>query len=50
LWNCAPSSPSVRPENRPKIKALLTKHGVNKLTELPEDQYETLKREVGHCE
>ena len=34
------------PENRPKIKALLTKHGVNKLTELPEDQYETLKREV----
>ena len=34
------------PENRPKIKALLTKHGVNKLTELPEDQYETLKCEV----
>ncbi len=34
------------PENRPKIKALLTKHSVNKLTELPEDQYETLKREV----
>lgn len=34
------------PENRPKIKALLTKHGVNKLTELPEDQYEALKREV----
>ena len=34
------------PENRPKIKALLTKHGVAKLTELLEDQYETLKREV----
>ena len=34
------------PENRPKIKALLTKHGVNKLTELSEDQYEALKREV----
>ena len=34
------------PENRPKIKALLVKHGVNKLTELPEDQYEALKREV----
>lgn len=34
------------PENRPKIKSLLTKHGVNKLTELPEDQYEALKREV----
>lgn len=34
------------PENRPKIKALLTKHGVNKLTELPEDQYAALKREV----
>lgn len=34
------------PENRPKIKALLTKHGVNKLTELPEEQYAALKREV----
>ena len=34
------------PENRPKIKALLTRHGVNKLTELPEDQYAALKREV----
>ena len=34
------------PENRPKIKALLTKHGVAKLTELPEDQYAALKREV----
>lgn len=33
-------------ENRPKIKALLAQHGVNKLTELPEDQYEALKREV----
>lgn len=34
------------PENRPKIKAILGKHGVNKLTELPEDQYEALMREV----
>lgn len=34
------------PDNRPKIKALLTKHGVAKLTELPEDQYTALKREV----
>ena len=34
------------PENRPKIKALLNQHGVNKLTELPEDQYVALKREV----
>lgn len=34
------------PENRPKIKALLAQHGVNKLTELPEDQYAALKREV----
>ena len=34
------------PENRPKIKALLTGHGVAKLTELPEDQYAALKREV----
>jgi hypothetical protein len=33
-------------ENRPKIKALLGKHGVAKLTELPENQYEALKREV----
>lgn len=34
------------PENRAKIKALLTKHGVSKLTELPEDQYAALKQEV----
>lgn len=34
------------PENRPKIKALLTKYGVAKLTELPEAQYEALKCEV----
>lgn len=34
------------PENRPKIKAILGKFGVNKLTELPEDKYEALKQEV----
>lgn len=34
------------PENRPKIKALLTKHGVGKLTELPEEHYQALKDEV----
>ena len=34
------------PENRPKIKAILNSHGVNKLTELPEDKYETVMREV----
>ena len=34
------------PENRPMIKALLAQHGVAKLTELPEDQYAALKREV----
>lgn len=34
------------PENRPMIKALLAQHGVVKLTELPEDQYAALKREV----
>ena len=27
------------PENRPKIKAILTKYGVKKLTELQESQY-----------
>lgn len=34
------------PENRAKIKALLTQHGVSKLTELPEDQYAALMQEV----
>ena len=34
------------PDNRPKIKALLTQHGVNKLTELPEAHYAALMREV----
>ncbi|MEG0270943.1 MAG: hypothetical protein RR505_04885 [Raoultibacter sp.] len=34
------------PENRSKIKALLTQHGVNKLTELPEDHYAALMHEV----
>lgn len=34
------------PENRPKIKAILTKYGVKKLTELKETQYEAVKNEV----
>ena len=34
------------PENRAKIKEILTSHGVKKLTELPEDQYAAVKREV----
>lgn len=34
------------PENRPKIKAILTKHGVKKLTELKEAQYEAVRNEV----
>lgn len=34
------------PENRSKIKELLTQHGVNKLTELPEDHYTALMHEV----
>ena len=34
------------PENRAKIKAILGKFGVSKLTELPEERYEALKREV----
>lgn len=34
------------PENRPRIKAILEKYGVKKLTELPEDQYLALVREV----
>lgn len=35
------------PENRPKIKAILSAHGVNKLTELQEDKYEAVMQEVG---
>lgn len=34
------------PENRPKIKAILSKFGVKKLTELSEDKYEAVKSEV----
>ena len=34
------------PENRAKIKALLGKYGAAKLTELPEEHYAALKREV----
>ena len=34
------------PENRPRIKAILTKYGVKKLTELQESQYEAVKNEV----
>lgn len=34
------------PENRAKIKAILTKYGVKKLTELKETQYEAVKNEV----
>ena len=34
------------PENRPKIKAILTRFGVGKLTELTEDQYQAVKAEV----
>ena len=34
------------PENRVKIKAILTAHGVNKLTELPEDTYAAVMQEV----
>ena len=33
-------------ENRPKIKAILTRFGVSKLTELLPDQYAALKNEV----
>lgn len=33
-------------ENRPKIKAILTRFGVNKLTELPATQYAAVKNEV----
>ena len=34
------------PDNRPKIKAILTRYGVKKLTELSESQYEAVKNEV----
>ena len=34
------------PENRPKIKAIHGKFGVNKLTELPEEKYGAVKQEV----
>ena len=34
------------PENRPKIKAILTKYGVKKLTELKEDQFAAVMEEV----
>ena len=34
------------PENRAKIKAILGKYGVRKLTELKEMQYEAVKNEV----
>lgn len=34
------------PENRPKIRALIETYGVNKLTELSEDKYEAIMREV----
>lgn len=34
------------PENRPKIKAILMKYGVRKLTELKETQYEAVRNEV----
>ena len=33
-------------ENRPKIKEILTRYGVKKLTELSENQYEAVKNEV----
>jgi hypothetical protein len=33
-------------ENRPRIKAILERYGVKKLTELAEDQYPALMREV----
>lgn len=34
------------PENRPKIKAILTRFGVGKLTELKEEQYQAVMAEV----
>ena len=35
-----------KPENRPKIRAILKSLGVSKLTELPEDKYGQLMEEV----
>ena len=35
-----------KPENRARIKAILKSFGVSKLTELSEDQYEPLMKEV----
>ena len=34
------------PENRPKIKEMLTRYGVKKLTELTEDKFSAVMREV----
>ena len=34
------------PENRPKIKAILERHGVRKLTELQQSQYAVVMSEV----
>ena len=34
------------PENRPKIKEILTRYGVKQVTELSENQYEAVKNEV----
>ena len=36
----------TKPENRAQIKAILKGFGVSKLTELPEDKYEALMKEV----
>ena len=36
----------TKPENRAQIKAILKSFGVSKLTELPEDKYEALMKEV----
>ena len=36
----------TKPENRAQIKAILKDYGVSKLTELPEDKYEALMKEV----
>ena len=34
------------PEDRARIKAILSAHGVNELTALPEDKYEVVMQEV----
>ena len=36
----------TKPENRAQIKSILKGFGVSKLTELPEDKYEALMKEV----